>query len=84
LALASADALRAPAHVYTATLRFDPDAWECGQERFPRGAALRLVSATGSHDLAPGFFASADPDVSFDGQRVLFAGKQRREQPWQV
>jgi len=24
------------------------------------------------------------PDVSFDGQRVLFAGKQRREQPWQV
>jgi hypothetical protein len=29
-------------------------------------------------------FASADPEVSFDGQRVLFAGKPRREDPWQI
>jgi hypothetical protein len=84
LALASGDAIRTPAHVYTATPRFDPDAWAGGQERFPRGAAIRLVAAAGSRDLAPGFFASADPEVSFDGQRVLFAGKQRREDPWQI
>jgi hydrazine synthase alpha subunit-like protein len=84
LALASGDAIRTPAHVYTATPRFDPDAWACGQERFPRGAAIRVVAAAGTRDLAPGFFASADPEVSFDGQRVLFAGKQRREDPWQI
>jgi hypothetical protein len=84
LALASADALRTPAHIYTATARFDPDAWACGQERFPRGAAIRLVTPAGSRDLAPNFFASADPEVSFDGQRVLFAGKPRRQDPWQI
>ena len=84
LALASADAPRTPAHVYTATPRFDPDAWTCGQERFPRGAVIRVVAAGGTRDLAPGFFASADPEVSFDGQRVLFAGKPRREDPWQI
>lgn len=84
LALASGTAIRTPAHIYTATPRFDPNAWACGQERFPRGAAIRLVTATGSRDLAPGFFASADPEVSFDGQRVLFAGKPRREDPWQI
>ena len=84
LALASGDAIRTPAYVYTATPRFDPQAWACGQERFPRGAAIRVVAAAGSRDLAPGFFASADPEVSFDGQRVLFAGKQRREDPWQI
>ena len=84
LALASADAIRTPAHVYTETPQFDPDAWTCGQERFPRGAAIRVVTAAATRDLAPGFFASADPEVSFDGQRVLFAGKPRREDPWQI
>jgi len=84
LGLASGDATRTPAHVYTATPRFDADAWTCGQERFPRGAAIRVVAAGVTRDLAPGFFASADPEVSFDGQRVLFAGKQRRGDPWQI
>jgi hypothetical protein len=84
LAPASGDAAHTPAHVYTATPRFDPDAWTCGQDRFPKGAAIRLVSASESRDIAPGFFASADPEVSFDGQRVLFAGKPRRGDPWQI
>src|SRR5260370_42033789 len=82
--LANGDAIRLPAYVYTATARFEPEAWSCGQERFPQGAAIRLVSVEGAHDLAPDFFASADPEVSFDGQRVLFAGKPRREDPWQI
>ena len=84
LALGSGEALRTPAYVYTAAPRLDSDAWARGQERFPRGAAIRLVNAAGSHDLAPGFFASADPEVSFDGQRVLFAGMPRRADPWQI
>lgn len=84
VALGSSDPLRPPVYVYTATSRFDPEAWASGEERFPRGAALRRVSAEGSRELAPGFFASADPEVSFDGRRVLFAGRQHREDPWQI
>jgi hypothetical protein len=86
LALASGNASgdAVPAYVYTATPQYDAEAWTCGQERFPRGAAIRVVTAAGSRGLAPGFFASADPEVSFDGQRVLFAGKPRREDPWQI
>lgn len=83
-ALASGDRARTPAYVYTATARFDPQAWACGEERFPRGAAIRVVSENGARDLAPSFFASADPEVSFDGQRVLFAGKPHQEDPWQI
>ncbi len=84
LALASGAALRPPAHVYTATPQFDADAWTCGQERFPQGAAIRVVTSDRTRDLAPGFFTSADPEVSFDGRRVLFAGKPRRQDPWQI
>jgi hypothetical protein len=84
LAAATVDALRTLAYVYTAAPRFDPQAWAYGQERFPKGAAIRIVDATGSRDLAPGFFASADPEVSFDAQHVLFAGKARGEDPWQI
>jgi hypothetical protein len=84
LALASGDAQRRPAYFFTAAPQFDADAWASGQERFPRGAAVTLATATGSRELAPGFFASADPEISFDGQRLLFAGKPRREDPWQI
>ena len=72
------------AFVYTATQRFDPEAWARGQERFPEESAVRLVSGAETRDLAPGFFASADPEISFDAQHVLFAGKQHREDPWQI
>ena len=84
LALDSGDAVRLPAYIYTATPQFDPNAWTCGQERFPRGAAIRLFDAGAARDLAPDFYASADPEVSFDGQRVLFAAKPHREDPWQI
>ncbi|HVN03721.1 MAG TPA: hypothetical protein VMT86_04835 [Bryobacteraceae bacterium] len=84
MALASAGMVHPATYVYTATPRFVPDAWACGQERFPRGAAIRLIAAQQARELAPAFFASADPEVSFDGQRVLFAGKQRRGDPWQI
>ncbi len=32
----------------------------------------------------PDFAASADANVSFDGKRVLFAGKQAASDPWQI
>ena len=34
--------------------------------------------------LAPGFHSTADPDVSFDGKRVLFAGKPTPRDPWSI
>ena len=34
--------------------------------------------------LAPSFHATADPDVSFDGKRIVFAGKRQAVDPWQV
>lgn len=34
--------------------------------------------------LAPGFLASADPDVSFDAKRVVFAGRRGAGDPWQI
>jgi hypothetical protein len=72
------------AYVYTATPRCDLEAWAQGRERFPEGSAVRLVADGEVRDLAPGFFASADPEVSFDARSVMFAGRQRREDPWQI
>lgn len=66
----------APAYVPLAELR--------GQERFPRGAQLLLVHEGKAELLVAGFAASADANVSFDGQTVLFAGKQSAGDPWQV
>lgn len=34
--------------------------------------------------LAQGFTASADPDVSFDGKRIVFAGRRTPGEPWQI
>ena len=38
----------------------------------------------GRHSLMPDFAASADPAVSFDGKNVLFAGKQKAGDHWQI
>jgi hypothetical protein len=55
-----------------------------GGERFPSGATVYLRDGRGRHPLVAGFAASADPSVSFDGQRVLFAGKRKAQDPWQI
>ena len=39
---------------------------------------------TASRPLVTGFAATADPAVSFDGTKVLFAGKRESKDPWQV
>jgi hypothetical protein len=55
-------------------------------ERFPQGS--RIVSLANENSspvsLTPEFFAAADPQISFDGTRVLFAGKQESGTPWQI
>ncbi len=54
--------------------------------RFPQGSRLVRLAAAGRapHCLTPDFFAAADPRTSFDGARVLFAGKKTIDSPWQI
>jgi len=49
------------------------------------GARLVIVHPDqGRRLLAEGFFSACDPDVSFDGKRILFAGKQTEQDPWNI
>jgi len=73
-----------PAFVYVAAQHFEPLAWMRGGERFPAGAAIFLRDSSGQRPLVAGFAQSADPTVSFDGQRVLFAGKPKPQDSWQI
>ncbi len=67
--------------IYTEAPRYEADA---PGARFPAGAALRFVRNGQKRALVPGFAASADASVSFDGRRVLFSGKQKPGDPWQI
>ncbi len=70
--------------IVTAAPVYQPLAAFHGAERFPKGAQLILVHEGKAAPLLDGFAASADADVSFDGRRVLFSGKQAPTDPWQV
>ncbi|MBZ5681905.1 MAG: hypothetical protein LAO24_17545 [Acidobacteriia bacterium] len=74
----------APAILFTVAKHYEPLAWTHGADRFSSDAIIFLQDVTGRHPLAPNFPASADPTVSFDGKRVLFAGKQKAQDPWQI
>lgn len=70
--------------LYTATARYEPLAWKHAEERFPAGARIFLYESSGKRQFAPEFSAAADPAVSFDGQRILFAGKRKADDSWQI
>ena len=70
--------------IVTAAPVYTPLAELRGGERFPKGAQLLLVHEGKAEALVPGFAASADAQVSFDGTMVLFAGKQAAGDPWQI
>lgn len=72
------------AFLYTVAKHYEPLAWMKGADRFASGAIIFVNDTVGRHPLVPSFAASADPAVSFDGERVLFAGKQKASEPWQV
>ncbi len=73
-----------PSFLYTSAKQYEPLAWMHGADRFPSGATVFLRDAKRQHSLVPGFAASADSAVSFDGQRVVFAGKLTAQDPWQI
>lgn len=70
--------------LYTVAKVFEPMAWLHGADRFPSGAEIFVSNESGRRPLVPDFAASADPSVSFDGQKVLLAGKARASDPWQI
>lgn len=70
--------------LYTVARIFEPMAWLHGADRFPSGAEIFVSNENGRRPLIPDFAASADPSVSFDGEKVLFAGKARASDAWQI
>jgi len=73
-----------PTFLFTLAKRYEPLAWIRGADRFSSSANIFLQDASGRHPLIPGFAASADPAVSFDGKNMLFAGKEKSQDHWQV
>ncbi len=69
------------AYIYTEAPRYNPGT---GNERFPAGARLIIVSNGSGRVLVPSFSASADAAVSLDGKRVLFSGEEKANAPWQI
>jgi hypothetical protein len=70
--------------LFTETARYEPLSWLRGGERFPEGGELVIQDQTGRHRLVPEFAASVDGDVAFDGNSVLFSGREHATDPWQV
>ena len=73
-----------PPILFTVADSYEPLAWMHGAERFRSSAAIMVRDGNGQRVLVPEFAASADPAVSFDGQRVLFAGKAHPQDHWQI
>jgi len=73
-----------PDLLYTATSYYDLLAWIHGGDRFPIDASIMRYGGQTAAALVPSFAASADPEISFSGDRVLFAGKQSAQDRWQI
>ena len=91
-ALGAADAVKAPAArpaiVFT---QLAPGAkWQGGQENPVAseafaGARLAVLSPAGRVTvLSAGFHSAADPNVSWDGKKILFAARKTGASPWQI
>jgi len=70
--------------IITAAPVYQPLAALRGGDRFPKGAELMLVRDGVVTPLIEGFAATADADISFDGKKLLFAGKERANDKWSV
>jgi hypothetical protein len=70
--------------LYTSAKSFDPSAWMSGKDRFPLGATIFIQDDRGRRKLFKNFAVAADPAISFDGTRILFAGKKRANDHWQI
>jgi hypothetical protein len=73
-----------PALLYTVTPHYVADAWLHGADRFPQAARLVIGAGPNAKPLAPSFYSAADANISFDAKRLLFAGKAKAEDKWQI
>jgi hypothetical protein len=58
-----------------------------GEDRPLAARIVRVDSLDGKPriaNLTPGFAAACEPDVSFDGQRIIFAAKKDASDPWNI
>jgi len=56
-----------------------------GDELCADGSRLVVFDpANGPKVITPGFSSACDPSVSFDGQRILFAGKKKPDDPFNI
>lgn len=57
-------------------------------QRFPKGSVIvRLSGAAVKAEplhLTSGFFAAADPQINFDGTKILFSGQKSPGEHWQI
>lgn len=57
-------------------------------QRFPRGSSIVRLSPSAQPPkvvhLSEGLFAAADPQISFDGSRILFSGQKIQNEHWQL
>ncbi|UCH61995.1 MAG: hypothetical protein JSU77_09305 [Fidelibacterota bacterium] len=55
-------------------------------DRYVNGTRIVVfrTSATEPVNLTPEFTAACDPDVSFDGETIIFAGKKYPDDSWQI
>ena len=70
--------------LYTASRTYDPLAWLHGEDSFGSEAAIYVREGNRQRLLVEEFAETADPAVSFEGDKVLFAGKSRSQDPWQI
>ncbi len=50
-----------------------------------KGSRIAFLSVDGALKvLTPEFAAASDPSVSFDGKRIVFAGKRTRQESWNI
>ena len=70
--------------MFTRTPSYSAQAWMQGGERFPKGGSIVVKNGNDSHPLAATFAAAVDPSLNFEGTSVLFAGKEKSEDPWQI
>jgi len=70
--------------MFTRTPSYSAQAWINGGERFPQGGSIVVENGNDSHPLVADFAAAVDPSLNFEGTSVLFAGKEKQGDPWQV
>ena len=70
--------------LFTSAAEYKPLAWMNGSNRFPAGATIFIHDSEGRRPLVSHFAATADPAISPDATRLLFAGKKAAADAWQI